>query len=872
MMKLTMLALALWAGAALGQVSWNECGFMGICGFSDDPPLAAHGDKCCNNDNCCSANAEAYCHEDQGACIDGTCIYYGLADTGCPCAGDLFCGNEDEYCVREEIAPEYDQGYMQEFLGLCNVSPERAIGEWCYETADCDSGLRCYNNACEDWEDRCEIEQDCMLGHACSDHYDCMWGIYYCDANVCVDEDDYYPLADGESCSYDDECENLCVYSSCGNPLADGESCWYDDDCQNVCLWNTCGPLQADGEDCWEDEDCEGFCDYQSDLCYSIEAEGDACDVFSWDDCEDALGEEYECRTDRGTCQLIEVAVGGDCLHEDQCMGAASCYFTDDSGIGECVSLGFPGDDCTAFPDNEFTTGSLCFAGSCNADTLLCEALLDTEGDACTADEYGGSADCGDWMTESAMLCIDGICTAILSVADDDSCNFETSYWGDSYNFMDVNQVACENLFDDGFCLPTDTTACSTMDTESDCLAETGCSWDLDNAVCLHFRCSSTLNALNEPCYHDGMCASDWCYDGECRDYGSLISGESCDDSDMCESGMCRWNTVASEWQCTTSIAVDDDFECLISWDCDGDLLCHEYSCQTAAAMLDAESCCDDWECAPYNFGHAHLIGLDRGDDMDFSAHCDAGTCVVGPRDNGFCDAVWTTMEWVGGFDELDTSDDSQMELITQIYCCAFCSDIMAVGGMEHNGQLGLLDLNCDPTMMEITFLDEECPAEYLNTTIGTLTGCAAYIDPDTALTVDDIPADLEGDMCNLLDCHNGDCVDGECVCEEGYVGSLCEYEAEDLEGMGIDICDITDCGNGSCDTDGSCVCDAGWVGHNCMSVAPATMTPTAAPTTLAPTAAPTPEPTPAPVKGSADRVSVGLASLIVAVMTVALL
>lgn len=874
MMKLTILALALCAGAAVGQLSYGDCGWEGTCGgTSDDPVIADHGDECGDWTAYCTGDRlVGYCAD--GDCIAGVCLHYLKADTGCACQEDYHCNNYDEgeYCVYQEVPEVYDEDYMQNFDGFCGVSPEYTLGEWCFETLDCEDGLRCRASECVEWETHCQTNYDCRLGDACTQDYHCAGGSTLCDNSICVDYDDVYPLADGEDCIYDWECEE-------------------DSFCNGS--WVCSADLYADGEFCDETDDyCENFCDYLLEECYSIVEEGDACDAYyGSSNCRSVLGSEYYCDWDSYTCERPKL-LGEACDNSDECPDMAVCYNTTDTDH-ECVELLFVGDDCTNFPDDGFTDGG-CW-GSCNSTTWECESNIDRLGDACSYDIFGDS-ECEEEQ-ESETVCVNEECIAIFSVADGDSCDPGVSFFHDESTFLSyydwyyvsgtsdialimstqMNAAACDSVvgddanWADGFaCIASDESDCSLETTESDCLAEVGCSWNDDSSECVQFQCSQ-LKALNEYCVFNEDCESEWCLDYECRD--ELDAGEKCEEDWHCASNKCRRSSSSSVWECVDEIDANNDHWCESSWDCSGDLVCDASECQTIADMLDAETCCDDWDCDNSNFGYA------GGIDMGFQAFCnDNGKCEEGVRDNGFCDAVLTTVQWIGGFEELDDSADaSVVELTIQTLCCAICSDAMEEGGMDHNGQLGLFDINCDPTMMSMTPLDEECPGEYLNNTVGFVMGCPEFLDPATALTADDIPDDLEGDACNLLDCgDDGECIDGECVCDEGYLGALCQWHEDALESVGISVCDVTFCGEGTCDpTDGSCNCNAGFVGHDCTLAAPNTQAPTAAPTTMAPTSAPTPATTEEPASPNnenfASRVSVGFASLIGAVMAVAL-
>ena len=72
----------------------------------------------------------------------------------------------------------------------------------------------------------------------------------------------------------------------------------------------------------------------------------------------------------------------------------------------------------------------------------------------------------------------------------------------------------------------------------------------------------------------------------------------------------------------------------------------------------------------------------------------------------------------------------------------------------------------------------------------------------------------------------HGSCVNGSCICDYGYSGQACEFEAVQIMSLNSSMCwqwigsilSSSNCsGHGIC-TNGSCICDPGWNGVNCSA------------------------------------------------------
>jgi cysteine-rich repeat protein len=498
-----------------------------------------------DNDECVNDANDLNCPDD-GMFCNGVEFCDAVADcssTGDPCPDGTVCDEANDDCMVAadcgngilESGEDCDDGNTLDgdcCSANCTFEPEGSScedGEFCNgeevcdgagtclsgEPVDCDDGVGCTVDSCDEAADACanapddglcddgefcngaetcDLLNDCELG----DPVDCSDGVGCTDdscdevSDECVnDPNDANCPDDGMFCNGMEFCDAANDCSSMGDPCPGGTVC--NEDTETCDAEPGCGDGVVDpGEDCDDGNTLDGDC-CSADC--TFEPEGSSCD-----DGEFCNGEEV-C-DGAGTClegDPVDCSDGIDCTVdacneiEDVCENTPNDNLCPDDGMfctGQEVCDAFAG--CVS-------TGDPCLPdGVCNEDTDTCEAAADCgdgivdpgedcddgntlDGDCCSADctfePEGSSCDDGEFCNGEEVCDGAGTCLA----GDPVDCSDGVGCTVDACNEVDD---ACENIPNDSLC-PDDGLFCT------------------GDAVCDAFAgCVST----GDPCVPDGVC------------------------------------------------------------------------------------------------------------------------------------------------------------------------------------------------------------------------------------------------------------------------------------------------------------------------------------------------------------------------------
>lgn len=839
-------------------------------------------------------------------CDDSVCANF--AEEGEPCDTDWQCmGNtvagEPVYCVNKVCEATTQAGDVCEYDWHCQSDAWEEDGEG-----------YCVDDACQVIAaagDNCSYDSQCRDALSDGDNDDYSW--------QCIDVQG----ADSE-CQRTHGFGDPCFYDwDCGNAASnDG---FEDDD--YACMEDyTCGFYDWTGEFCYDDSYCgmsvdgrPSFCDNDNYECVVIEGIGDVCPNNADDDLCALFGAVcvlVEGNEPFGECHALSGLDEYPCYDNDDCpseiFNTTSICVRDlaDDFLGACTIL---------------TLNSECFVDGveydCSGELQTCDALAGTprcevstsfHGEECTDDIecYPPDSTCNntvcvdpatalgeycesdlDCLSEAEM-CLLGVCTTIFSAAEGEVCRGGQSYSGNSLLVSDWWNCAGNLDLELGFfdlaydCRPVDTDVCGDLGTEQTCNESVdGCSWHLHSETCVQFQCVPISDGWNVgdfcsvDCFYDDCneweseeCDSGYCSsktftcleepgeDERCNEVNQYSYEEPEAQENICAEGLlCREESGGDvfgpdSYHCTDLMDETSAYLCESHNDCVEDLGCNWWGeCES----LDTTACDSDSDCYDeYGYEGEPVKCLSDG-------VCGWASDYVPTA----CDTTFTTIAFVYGDDDdflfdtvwdLDLSDDasSEVQLVTQGFCCMACTE----GWDDVLPNLSPFSIDC--ATRELTMLPEECQADYTDYTGGTLE-CGTFEEDYEA---DEIPEDLEGDLCNLLDCGHGECIEGSCTCFDDWAGAGCTLSPTmqaDLEESGIDVCDpslnLVSCVHGTCVADTlSCDCDPTWMGPQCDISTPVTFAPTPAPTvaTTAPptTEEPTDDATDAPTDDATDE------------------
>ncbi len=601
------------------------------------------------------------CDPAQGVCIvepvpDGSGCDDGVACTeGDRCEGGLCLG------VARACAGGVDAacfvGRCDEALGACALVPA-AAGK------PCDDGDRCtLVDACDGVEGLCTgTRRDCDDGDACTE-------------DTCADASGacvHVPRLRAEA-------EGPPGGAECGNGVdddCDGRADADDPDCRACSVEAEC---QTDDGDCrtyaCEDGRCVGN---------AVARNGLACDdgngCTQGDLCNDGAcrGRALDCAALDGPCGrgLCDPALGR-CVPETLGDGAA-CEDGDACTVDDVCAAGVCGGgrrDCSAF-DGE------CLVGRCDPGTGACrpepraEGAPCADGDPCTVRDVCAGGVCGG----EAALCEAPQNPCEVSVCDPASGACGTRNVEDGVACDDGDPCTVETACSAGACVgrPRDCGALDSACTQGVCDAETGdcrprprvdgtpcddgriCS---DADVCQGGLCLGAevdCSALDTDCLA-GVCDPS---DGRCVT-APVLEGTRCDDAqactvnDRCLDGVCGGSAVdcaALDSSCTVGACDPATGACVQSPRNEGG------ACDDGQACTNGDSCeggrcagagldCRDLD-GPCVVGQCDAAGecvsvpvadgapCDAQDLCAARATCEAGACVVEPRDCGALDAT----------------------------------------------------------------------------------------------------------------------------------------------------------------------------------------------------------------------------------------
>ncbi len=347
-----------------------------LCGDGNvDPGEDCDGGACCEAD-CSFSVAGTACADGQFCNGDETCDGAGACDPGTPvncddvvaCTDDT-CNEGTDSCDNVANDANCDDGLFCNGTETCDAVADCQAGA----AVDCDDGIACTNDSCNEGTDSCDNVDNCPPGESCNLGTGlCVAGPFCGDGNVDPGED-----CDGGLC-----CEADCSFSVAGTNCDDGLFCTNPDTCDGA---GTCGgPARncSDGVACTDDN-----CNEAGDTCVNTPNNAncpddglfcngnEVCDAVN--DCVstgDPCGPGTTCNEATDNCDLSascgdgNVDPGEDCDSTECC--EADCTFTlagtpctDDGqfcngeercdGAGNCASTGDPCPAGTVPPNRE---------------------------------------------------------------------------------------------------------------------------------------------------------------------------------------------------------------------------------------------------------------------------------------------------------------------------------------------------------------------------------------------------------------------------------------------------------------------------------------------------------------------------------------
>ncbi len=411
----------------------------------------------CNNDGDCDdglfCNGEEKC--DNGTCIGGAPV---LCDDGVDCTMDS-CDNDAGGCVFAADDSFCDDGTYCNGQETCSVTDGCQAGV----AVDCDDGVDCTVDSCDEDNDTCTNTADdslCDDGLFCNGQETCS-ATDGCQQGVTVDCDDGVDCT-VDSCDEDnDACVNTTDDSLCDNGLwcdgeetcsatdgcqpgtppdcSDGIDCTYDDcdenngcfstpvdlmcDDTNACTADTCSPgISPDSTGCVHNTLDDGTSCSDDNLCNGDEVcRGGMCQA----------GTPLFC-SDDNPCTINYCAPAAGCLTElepegTSCSDGNACNGDETCDANGACAEGTP-PDCD---DSNPCTADFCLPaeGCQNVNTIeICD-----DGDDCTVNDRCVDGQC---VGESMEICGDGLDNNCDGTADE-GCGGIGTYvapWGDDTN------------------------------------------------------------------------------------------------------------------------------------------------------------------------------------------------------------------------------------------------------------------------------------------------------------------------------------------------------------------------------------------------------------------------------------------------------
>ena len=544
------------------------------------------GDVCVNTTN------DALC--DNGTFCDGTEVCDPATDCeagpitdcddGVGCTEDA-CDEAGDVCVNTVNDALCDNGAFCDGAEVCDAVGDCGTGT----PTDCDDLVGCTEDACDELGDACvntANDELCNDGAFCNGAETCN-ATSDCQSGTAPDADD------GVSCT-DDSCDedaDAIVNTANDGQCDDGAFCNGTETCDAAldCQAGTT-PTIDDGVACTDDscdEDADSIVNAANDVlcddglfCNGAEACDAALDCLSGS--APNIDDSISC-TDDSCDEDADIVVNAtnDALCDDGafCNGAESC----DTAL-----------DCQAGAAPDVDDGVSCTDDSCDEDA---DAIVNTANDGLCDD---GAFCNGPETCDATSDCVAGTAPGIDDgvACTDDSCDEDTDT---------VVNATNDALCDDGaFC-----NGAETCDAISDCQAGTAPTID-DGTGCTDDSCDEDGDAIvNAP--NDALC-----------DDGAFCNGaETCDATSDCQAGVAP--SIDDGVSCTDD-SCDEDADAIVNTANDG-------LCDDGAFCNGAETCDATSDCVA---GPAPSIddGVSCTDDS-----CDEdGDIVVNTPNNGLCD------------------------------------------------------------------------------------------------------------------------------------------------------------------------------------------------------------------------------------------
>ena len=776
-----------------------------------DDGLFCNGAETCNVSTDCQAGAAPNCNDGVGCTIDA-------------------CNETSDSCDNTADDSVCDDGAFCNGAETCDAALD------CQTAApvDCNDGVACTNDTCNEIADVCENGADdgnCDDGAFCNGAETCD-AVLDCQAATPVDCDDAVGCTLDSCNEVADQCDNLATDSLCDNGLfCDGaETCDAVSDCQPGavpgcddgvgCTVDACDEVGDTCANTTDDSLCDNglFCDGAETCSATLD-----CQAGTAPNCNDGVGCTLDsCNETTDVCD--NAPADGLCDDGAFCNGAETCDAALDCQAAAPVDC----DDavaCTVDACNEIfdrcdntATDALCDDGTfCNG-AETCDALLDCQagppptcddGVPCTIDACNTVADtCSNLATDS--LCDDGLfcngpevcdaatgCEAGIVVDCDDgvACTIDNcDEVTDSCGSVESDALCDNGFFCDGMEICDIAAGCQTG-SPVDCDDAVGCTIDgCDEAL------RTCVNAPNPAVCDDGITCNgiEVCDlvldcqpspDPPCDD-GIACTNEVCDDvTDTCVST--PDDLLCDDLQfCNGTESCDAMLGCLagVAIDCTDGVDCTVDTCNETSDVCEStpdDVFCDDGEFCNGVEACNPIFDCESGPVVDCSGstvgcaegYCNevADACGVIPHDdmcdNGlFCDGRETCD--LGGTCNAGAAVD-----------CSALSGSCGTGFCDELGQAcEVLPMNegaaCDDG-------DPCTPADVCSAGVclagGTTCGngaldvaCGEQCDPPSTEVCDNL---LDDDGDGLIDCLDDDCdaIVGPTCSDQCVVVSACK-------------------------------------------------------------------------------------------------
>ena len=586
------------------------------CSFTPDDGICETAGPCrtflgCSEGECQYENLpdETECDLEPGideACLNGICVPGCIVDEDC--ADGFACTTETCDAGLCQFTYHHDTCTNAQFCDgeeICNPADAGADAAGCIAGPehDCDDGIGCTDDNCDENTDQCLHPNSDEL---CDDELWCN-GAETCDPDDEVNADPVTGCVPAElrctdtfACTTDlcieaiDECDFVKTDSHCNDQVfCNGEEiCNPDDQLADAdgCIAGT-EPDCDDGKDCSDDscnielDDCVSvphhdrcengtFCD-GVELCQpeSLDSDANGC-IAGTDPCDD----EIFCTTD----SCLEESDSCSSLRDDlKCSDGAFC-----NGNEQCQPGSQEADENGCIPDElDCSDNFACTVDDCDENDDQCtntplnsycsDNLYCTGEETCDPEDGQAGA---DGCVQSAAPCDDGFdCTQ-------DDCN--------------ENAQSCENINDDSFC--SDGQFCTgeeTCDPEDDEADAQGC-----------------LEASADPCDDQIVCTTDDCNEDE-DSCSNTPDDTSCDDSVGCTVDECS--------PTEDCLNTPDDSLCDNSTYCDGEEFCEPDGEQSngEGCIVIARDCLDEIPCTIDSCDEANKLCLHEADHSQCDDH-----------------------------------------------------------------------------------------------------------------------------------------------------------------------------------------------------------------------------------------------------------